>query len=89
MDSKINVIHPVYAKKIGLLIYVGAQKIGGSALAIFGIVIAAFLINNKDGKGRFFEKTFLLANISLDVIFGMLFLILNNTNIRFLEQQLL
>lgn len=56
----------IYAKKIGFLVYkmdVSVQKIDGSTLAIFDMVIAAFSINNKDGKVRFFEKIFLLANI--------------------------
>ena len=61
------------------------QKIDSFILATFDIAIAAFLINDKDGIVRFFEKTFLLANISLDVIFEMLFLTLKNTDVRFLE----
>lgn len=58
-------------------------------MAIFDIVIIAFLVNNKDKMIRFFEKTFLLANISLDIVLGMLFFTFNNANIMFLERQLL
>ena len=38
---------------------------------------------NKDDKERLFEKNFLLANINLDIVFGMLFLIMNNIDINF------
>ena len=50
-------------------------------LDIYKIVIAAFSITNKANQVKFFEKTFLLANISLKVIFGMLFLILSNADV--------
>lgn len=53
---------------------------------MFGIVIATFLVNDKNEKVGFFKETFLLANISFDMILGMLFFILSNANIRFLEQ---
>lgn len=82
-------MHLIYAKKIGLFIQrinFGTQMINSFGLDTFGIVIAAFLINDKDGKINFFEKTFLLANISLDEIFEMLFLTLSNADVRFLEQ---
>lgn len=45
------------------------KKIDSSALATFGMVIAAFSVNDKDRKVRFFEEIFLLADISSDVIF--------------------
>lgn len=86
--SEVNAIYPAYAKKIGLLIQktdVGIQKIDCSALAIFDMVMPAFLINE---KVKFFEKMFLLANIISNVFFEMLFLILNNANVRFMERHL-
>ena len=48
---------PAYAKKLGLRIRptdVGAQKIDGSHLDIFGMVIAGFLLQDKLGKVQFF-----------------------------------
>ena len=48
---------PAYVKKLGLYIWktnVGAQKIDGSTLKTFGIVIADFQIENKGGRPRFF-----------------------------------
>ena len=44
-DSKVNAMSPAYAKRLGLKTRktnVGAQKIDGSALEIFGTVIADF-----------------------------------------------
>lgn len=37
-----------------------------------------FSVDDKDRKSWFFEKTFLLANISIDVTFGILFLTNSN-----------
>lgn len=91
-SSEVNIIYLAYAKKIGLFVKktdISAQKIDDFALATFDIVIAAFLVNDKDRKVKFFKKIFLLANISLEVVLGMLFLILSNVDVRFLEQQLL
>lgn len=53
------------------------------------MMIAAFLINNKDKKIRFFKKIFLFANFSLDVIFKILFFTLSNANVKFLKQKIL
>lgn len=42
------------------------------------MVIVFFLVDNKDKKSCFFEETFLLADISIAIAFGMFFLILSN-----------
>ena len=47
------------------------------------MVIAGFSIQDKTGKIRFFEETFLLADTSMEVVLGMLFLALSNANIQF------
>ena len=55
--SKVNAMNPDYAWKLGLKIRrinVGAQKIEGSALKTFGMVIADFQVKNKASKPRFF-----------------------------------
>ena len=55
--SKVNAITLAYAKKLGLRTWktnVGAQKIDGSLLKIYEIVIAAFQVKNKLGRARFF-----------------------------------
>ena len=66
-------MYPAYAAKLGLCVKetdVGAQKIDGSHLDTFGMVIAGFAVKDKLGKVRFFQETFLLANISLEVVLG-------------------
>ena len=89
--SKVNTVHLTFTKKLGLPIRptdVGEQKIDGITLNIYGMVIATFLVTDKANQVRFFEETFLVANISPKVIFGMPFLTLNSTNIDFLDQKL-
>lgn len=85
-------MHPVYTKKLGLSVQkidVDVQKIYNSALVTFEMVIAVFLVNDKEEKIRFFMKIFLLANINLDVILRILYLTSIKADIRFLEWQLL
>lgn len=62
---------------------VGTQKINGSQLEIFGIIVSSFLIDDKDEKSPVFETTFLLVDISIDITFEMPFLNLNNIWINF------
>ena len=45
------------------------------------MVITRFSIQDKLGRARFFEKTFLLADTSMEVVLGMLFLTLSNADI--------
>ena len=51
------------------------------------MIVTLFLVTNQENQVRFFEKTFLVANISPKVIFVILFLTLNSTNSDFLEQK--
>ena len=66
----------------------GTQKIDDITLKTYGIVVAAFLMTDQINKIWFFEKTFLMINIRLDVIFGMPFLILSGANINFPKREL-
>ena len=52
------------------------------------MVITAFLVNDQVEKIRFFKETFLVVNISPNVIFGMLFFTLNNANVDFSKKKL-
>ena len=63
-------------------------KIDGTTLDTYKIVIAAFLVKNKINWVRFFEVTFLMANVSPKVVFGMPFLTLSSTDIDFLGREL-
>ena len=82
---------PAYASKLGLRVRhtnVGAQKIDGSTLQTFGMVLANFRMEDKLGRTRFFQETFLLADISAEVVLGMPFLTLSNADVQFVEKEL-
>ena len=89
--SEVNAMTPAYASKLGLQVRhtdVGAQKIDGSTLETFGMVLASFQVEDKLGRIRFFQETFLLANISAEIVLGMPFLTLSNANVQFVEKEL-
>ena len=82
--SEVNAMTPAYASKLGLRVRqtdVGAQKIDGSTLETFGMVLASLQVEDKQGRARYFQETFLFANTSVEVILGMLFLTLSNADI--------
>ena len=84
--SEVNAMNPDYAWKLGLKIQktnIGAQKIDGSALETFGMVIADFQVEDKASRPRFFQETFLVANTKFEVILGMLFLKISNADVSF------
>lgn len=45
-------------------------------------------MEDKDRRSHFFEEIFLLADISMDVTFGMSFFTLSNVEINFTDQKL-
>ena len=80
----VNAMHPAYAKKLGFLVRktnVGAQKIDGSTLETFGMVIAGFSLQDKLEMVRFFHETFC-------VVLGMPFLTLGSADLLFVEGEL-
>ncbi len=84
--SKVNVISQAFAHQLGLKICktnVEAQKIDGTTLKTYGMVVSTFLVLDKDDKERFFEKSFLLADVKLDIVLMMLFLTISNADIDF------
>ena len=84
--SEVNAIHLTFAKQLGLPIRsidVGAQKIDGTTLDTHGMVVAAFSVVDKADRIRFFEETFLVANISPEVVLGMPFLTLSGADVDF------
>ena len=85
-------MNPDYTQKLGLKIQkdiVETKKIDGSTLETFEIVIINFQVENKASRSRFFQKTFLVANIKFEVILEMLFLKISNVNILFNEKILI
>ena len=84
--SEVNAIHPTLARKLGLPIRstdVGVQKIDGTMLDTFGMVVSAFSVTNKANQVRFFEETFLVANVSPEVVLWMPFLTLSGADVDF------
>ena len=57
-------------------------------LNTYGMIVAAFSVMDKGNRVRFFEETFLIANISLKEVFGMPFLILSGTDVDVLGRKL-
>ena len=89
--SEVNTIHPAFAKEIGLPIRstdVGAEKIDGTTLETYRMGVAAFLVEEKANQVRFFKETFLVANISPEVVLGMPFLTLSGADVDFLGREL-
>lgn len=62
-------------------INIGAQKIDGSTFETFRIVLTSFQIENKLERARFLQKTLLLADITVEMVLEMFFLIFSNINI--------
>ena len=82
---------PAYTENLGFKTWktnIGAQKIDGSALETFGMVIADFQVEDKGGRPRFFQETFLVADTKFEVVLGMLFLKISNANVAFGEETL-
>ena len=52
------------------------------------MVIVIFLVTNQANRVSFFEENFLVANVSPDVILGMLFLTLSSADVDFLKRDL-
>ncbi len=74
--SEVNAMSQAFTQQLGLKIRktnVGAQKIDGTTLETYGMVVSTFSVSDKDGRERFFEKSLLLANVSPDFMFGLPF----------------
>ena len=83
-DNEVNAMTPAYTTKQSLKLHhtnIGAQKIDGFTLKTFGMVLANFQIEDKLGKTRFFQETFLLIDINVEVVLSMSFLTLSNIDI--------
>ena len=52
------------------------------------MVVSTFSVLDKDSGERFFEESFLLANVKSEIVLEMLFLTINNANIDFQAQNL-
>ena len=91
LGSEVSAIHPAFVERLGLVVQttnIGTQKIDGTTLETYGMVIAAFSVTDQANRVRFFEETFLVANVSPDMVFGMPFLILSGVDIDFPKKEL-
>ncbi len=52
------------------------------------MVVSTFSVSDKDGKERFFEESFLLANVKPDIVLGMPFLTMSNADVDFQARDL-
>ncbi len=52
------------------------------------MVVSIFSMLNKNDRERFFEESFLWANVNPDVVLEMFFLTMNNTDVEFQAQDL-
>ena len=89
--SEVNAIYPTFAKQLSFSIRpinVKVQKIDGTTLDTYGMIVVAFSVVNKANRVRFFEEIFLMANVNLKVVLGMPFLTLSGTDVDFLSQEL-
>ena len=91
LSCEVNVMHPAFAERLGLVVQttnVGAQKINGTTLETYIMVVVAFSVADQADRVKFFEEIFLVANVSPNIVFGMLFLTLSSADINFLKREL-
>ena len=88
--SKVNVINPAFTQKLGLYIWktnVEAQKIYDSTLETFKIKIADLEVEDKAGRFKFFQETFLVADTKFETVLKMLFLKISIADVLFNEKR--
>ncbi len=84
--SKVNAMSQVFAHQFGLKTWktnIKVQKIDGTTLKIYKMVVSIFSMLDKDSRRTFFEKNFLLADVKPDEVLGMPFLTISNADIDF------
>ena len=58
-------------------------KINDTTLEIYKMMVSSFSILDKNNRKRFFEKSFLLANVKPDIMLEIHFLTMSNANVDF------
>ena len=89
--SEVNAMTPEYASKLSLKVCptnIKAQKIDNSIIETFQIILASFQVDDTLEKARFFQEMFLLTDLSIEIVLGILFLTFSNTNIKFIYKKL-
>lgn len=82
---------PAYAAKLYLkvcYIKVKVEKIDGFTFKTFKIVLAYFQVKDKLKKVCFFYETFLLADITIEMVIEIFFLTFSNADMSFSKRKL-
>lgn len=85
-------ITPVYTAKLGLVTQktdIDAQKIDGFILKTYEIVLAGLSIHHRLKNIWFFEKTFLFANINMEMVLRISFFIFSDADFWFAKKELI
>ena len=85
-------MNPDFVQKLGFKVWktnIKAQKIDGSILKIFIMVIADLQVEDKISRSKFFQKIFLVADTKFEVILRMFFLKLSNADMSFGKKTLM
>ena len=83
---KINAIYPIFVKELAFFprpTDAGVQKIDGTMLDSYEMIVTTFSMIDNINQARFFERTFLVVNISPAIVFEIPFLTLSSANIDF------
>ena len=91
LGSKVNAMGQAFAQQLGLKIRktnVEAQKIDDTTLETYKMIVSTFSVLDKDRRERFYEKSFLLAVVSPDIVLGIPFLTMSNIGIDFQARNL-
>ncbi len=91
LGSEVNAMSQAFTYQLGFKICktnVGTQKIDSATLKIYGIIVSTFSMSDKDGRERFFEESFLLADVKPDIVLEMSFLTLINADVNFQARDL-
>ncbi len=89
--SEVNAMSQAFEQQLGLKIHkinVRAQKIDGTTLETYGMIVSIFSVSDKDGREWFFEESFQFADVKPDLMLGMPFLTMSNVDINFQAQNL-
>ncbi len=89
--SEVNAMSQAFAQQLGLKIRktnIGAQKIDSTILETYEMIVSTFSVSDKDDRERFFQESFLLADMKPDIVLGMPFLIMSNADVDFQARDL-
>ena len=84
-------MHLTFSNQLGLPIRsmdINAQKIDGITLDTYRMIVVAFSVVKKANQVKFFEKTFLMANVSPEIVLEMPFFNLSGADIDFSGHEL-